>query len=746
MNKLTYLLLGAGAFLLGSCAQEDLTSPVSQGDGNVSVTINLPESFRTRTIGDGLTATYLNYGVYEYDSSSSTATYVLSGNTSFTNTSLQTTVTLNLINGKNYKIVFFAQSAESMTSSSPVYTFDAQSQTVTVNYDNMTSANNIADAYDCFYNTIETGTITNTTQNFSVTLNRPVCQINWGTNDLTSAAAEYGTNGEYIEATLTTNAYNTLNLITGEVSNLTSVSLDNFAPPTTATFPITGYNYVAMQYLLAPSTSSTVYDLNLKITNGGNSSVTTPLTTTIPVTNATVQANYRTNIYGTLLTTSATFTVTKDNNWNDNSYNNALTWDGTSTTTPAIDTEAKTVSLNQPSDLAGLADMLTSGNEYNNFKDYTINLYNDFDMGGNTFKGLGSSTRSSSNMSGTSFQGTIDGGGHTISNMVIEGTGTTGESIGFIANLDGKDASVTNLNFEGLTINAPQAEQAGVIGVISNGASVSNVKVLSGQISSKEGAGGVVGRVILNGNVSNCENHATVTTTGSNTGGVVGAAYYTNSSTLITISGCTNYGNISGQSQAIGGVVGLSAANVSNCTNNGTVMGTSTSTGGIIGQQMSAGTISGCVNNGKVVGGSGYGSGGIVGWVRYQISGYSYQEVITVENCTNNASVSGTTGVGGIVGTWYMAGKCNNNINKAPSISASSQFVAGIVGNAQWTEPTSVSGSISGDNSKLYVTNNYSTTTLDEMTGGLKSLYVYANSSEYVDQTGNSQTLPPSSN
>lgn len=739
MKRLCLLLLGTIPLMFSSCSEDDFATSSNNGNGNVTFNISLPQKFKSRVVGDGTSASYLNYAVYEYDASSGSATWVNSGNATFSTVNDEATVSLNLINGKNYKIAFFAQSPASMTEGSEVYTFNGEAETVTVNYDNMNSASNIDDAYDCFYNTYETGPIGNASQNFSVVLNRAVAQVNWGTDDLTSVASEYGTNGAYIQTTLKTNANSVLNLLTGETSVPINVTLSDFAAPTTATFPMADYSYVAMEYLLAPSTSSTVYDLQLQITNAGNPSGSS-LSNTLTVSNATVQANYRTNIYGSLLTTSTNFTVTKNSTWDNTQYNYPQTWDGTSSTTPTIDTDTKTVTLNQPSDLAGLASLLASTNNYDNFATYTIELKNDFDMGNHPFSGIGNATRSGTELDGTSFKGTIDGGGHTISNLNITAAETTNEVVGFIPNLDGSTATVTNLNFDGVSISAPNAKQAGIIGVLSGGATVSNVKVLSGTVSSSEGAGGVVGRVILSGNVSQCENHATIASQNTNAGGIIGAAYYTATGTsLITVSNCNNYGNVSGTSQAIGGIVGLSSANISNCNNYGTVTGGTTSTGGIVGQQVSAGSVKGCINTGKVIGGSGYGAGGVVGWVRYQADGYTYQEIIEVSGCSNSAVVSGSTGVGGIVGVWYNCGSCTGNTNTAPSLSASEGFVAGIVGNSQWNEsgPT-----VTGDTNMLYVTGNYSTTSLDNMTGSLKAQYVYVNSSANVEDENNSSTLP----
>lgn len=751
MNRLNLFLLGAGGLLLTACSQEDVINPATTGDGNYTVTVKLPSDLNTRSFGDGYTATKLNVAVYD----ASTSTLITTADAEFASNSLQTQVSFNLANGKSYNIAFFAQSAASMNTaaesdpSNAVYTFDATNKTVTVNYENMTSANNLTDAYDCFYKLFSTGPIGQGSTTMSVELTRPVAQVNWGTSDLNSNYVQheqaFGTNGQYIQSTLTGKAYTTLNLLTGGVTNETNITLTNFAAPTNETFPFVDgnvtYKYVAMNYLLVPSTASIIDELTLSINNGLNTSVTT-ITNDVEVTNAPVQGNYRTNIYGNLLTTNTNIAVTKDPNWGTPDYNVGLAWDGSSTT-PDIDDENNTVTINRASDLAGLAALVNDETNPNDFDGYTVELNYDFDMSGLTFPSIGSATRSGSTVTGNAFKGVFNGNGHTISNLTITGT-TTDNTIGLISYLDGEEAEVKDIVFENLLISSTTASNAGVVGVLTNGASVSGITINSGSVSAMEGVAGVVGRILSNGTVTECENHANVTATQSNCGGIVGAAYYTQEGSEMTISNCKNYGNVAGGSNAIGGVVGLSCATVTGCTNAGTITGGAASTGGIIGEQKSAGSISGCTNSGTVNGGQNYGAGGIVGWVRYENgNAYARQNVITVTGCNNSADINGWSGVGGIVGVWYMCGECNSNTNTAGTITASNGFAAGIVGNSQWTgtQPNAITGT-SPSTSILTVNNNISTTPLTSIIGQPSAQYVYINNSEKTTATGNTNTLP----
>ena len=141
----------------------------------------------------------------------------------------------------------------------------------------------------------------------------------------------------------------------------------------------------------------------------------------------------------------------------------------------------------------------------------------------------------------TAYEGTFDGGGHTIS---------------------------------GLRIDASTANQ-GLFSAI-NGATIRNLKVEGNVTSSKSYVGGIVGKV-QQGTIENCSFSGNVRTTLSSgcAGGIAGAAQ-----NLTRITGCANYGTITGYA---GGIIGYGKAAIENCYNKGTINGT-TRAGGIIGQ------------------------------------------------------------------------------------------------------------------------------------------------------------------
>lgn len=374
-----------------------------------------------------------------------------------------------------------------------------------------------------------------------------------------------------------------------------------------------------------------------------------------------------------------------------------------------------------------LAELVNAGD---NFEGKTIVLTADANLGGEEWMPIGNGTRSGQTYTGNAFKGTFDGNGKTISGLKI--TERSGKAAaGLFGVLDG--GTVKNVTLEVDIDVASNANElaAGCVGLLTNNGLVENVTV-SGSVKSGETAAGIVSRVIKSGTVRNCHNHATISGTAHNAGGIVGAAYYDNEG--MTIESCTNDGAISG-TYAVGGIAGLSVAEVKNCSNSATITGNGTSVGGVIGEQQNAGSITGCTNTGNVVNNTeAYGNGGIVGWIRYSggTANYPHMNVITVSGCENRGSVSGGNDAGGIVGTVYNHGVIDGNKNYAPTLSAKT-FVAGVVGNVQFD--TTADGIT--DEQHVYVTNNYSETALDNMTGGLKAKFVYVNDQSKTTVSGN---------
>lgn len=723
MKKLNYLLLGAVGLLFASCSQEEVFAPVNDGISNVRLTLTTGD-MQTRAFAQGEKANLLTYAVYQENGGSMKRVVEETTVKEFTG---KAQLNLQLVNGFTYNVVLWAGAADN---SPYTLTFDETAASVSVDYSGC-GAND--DSLDAFY-AVKSLPNVNGDIEVGVVLKRPLAQINVGTNDF-DKAAEMGYT--VTESSIKVSKVATgMNLLSGEVSGEEEVEFAKAEiPAATEAFPVTGaYRYLAMAYVLVGEDKSTM-DISFTYTDGSKEGSRT--LGSVPV-----QRNHRTNIYGQILTSNGKLNVELGPEF-DGDENIELVWDGKTASEPVI--ENQQAKLYQPSELAGLANMVNEGND---LEGVTVILVNDFDMGGNEFPMIGASVRSSSSATQKVFKGTFDGNGKTVKNIKIKYTGSEGNTIvGFISSLEGNGSELKDITFENLVIEGGNAEQAGVVGTVTGGAKVSGVKVMSGSISSTEAAGGIVGRMMKDGTIENCENHASVSAVKHNVGGIVGAAYYTENGKTMVVKDCDNYGEVKGL-YGVGGVVGLSCAEVTNCNNYGkTVNGTNASVGGVVGEQKATGKIIACSNYADIQAGEGsttnYGAGGIVGWVRYTTEAAYPKDTfspIEVSGCKNYGKhITGAAGVGGIVGVWYSDGECYANTNYAETITAKGQFAAGIVGNSQWTEVDSDQSDGKQSLKSLTVHDNVSYTSLNEINAtGCKHLYVYINDSSRTTERDNS--------
>ncbi len=394
--------------------------------------------------------------------------------------------------------------------------------------------------------------------------------------------------------------------------------------------------------------------------------------------------------------------------------------------------------------LAGLAQLVNDGNT---FEGKTVKLTKDITLSGE-WTPIGNGSRSGSSFTGNSFQGTFDGNWCFIDGLEIT-TITGDDAAGLFGIVAG--GTIANVFLRNVNINVPDDELVGAVaGAVCEDGTVRGCAV--GTISDKssvvgwKGIGGVVGRVLISGSVIDCDNFASVTISksgGYNSGGIIGAAYYSDIGKSMAISGCLNFGTISG-TQGAGGIVGLSAADISDCENIGSVSGSAASVGGIAGEQKACGSIRACINFGSVTctgEGSEYGAGGIAGWIRYseeKMSNgeFSYKaiEMIKVEECINLGNVvSNGNSAGGIIGMTYNWAYISGNVNLAEKIEAKT-FAAGITTQQNETYQRAGAG--------ITVENNVSTTDSSNIKANCTSRIVYINTTGSVTESENSYELP----
>lgn len=384
-------------------------------------------------------------------------------------------------------------------------------------------------------------------------------------------------------------------------------------------------------------------------------------------------------------------------------------------------TETDPYLIEDADDLAAFRDAVNDGES--DYAGQYVRLAADITLSGE-WTPIGNGTRDGSGYTGNAFKGTFDGNDKTISGLTVGSIGAD-NGAGLFGIVDG--GTVMDLPLSGVSIDTDSKNAGAAVGLLVNGATVSNVTV-SGSVKAPDGAGGIVGRMAISGTIENCTNNAAVEATSTCAGGIVGKAYYTAEGSEMTISGCTNAGEVTGD-YAAGGIAGLSAANISGCENDAAIKA-GTEAGGIVGEQTMYGIISGNTNRGEIknneTGGTAY--GGIVGWARYANStdDYPLHDTIVIKDNTNSGNISASSaslGTGGIVGSVYNQATITGNSNTADSIIGGT-FSAGIAGGLQPAD-----NNLSIQDATITVANNVSTTAKDNISGTCVAEAAYNNDS-----------------
>lgn len=298
-TKILSVFAIASLMLATSCSNEEFESVQNEKESIVTLTAQLPEGLQNKqttlngttpaattaeAYGNGKTATTLTWAVYEVEGE--TWTYLPKVSKADTTINMSLNVPLHLVDGKTYKIVFWADAANS------IYTFDAENKKVTANYTSVASNDEKLDAFFA----VKTVTVNNESSSDvteSVILKRPFAQLNIGTNDLYWA---WIIGRDVQKAGIKVKTYSTLNFMDGSVADEVDAEFSLADLPNGQTFPVSDYSYLTMNYLLMPETKETkdvtiIYD-KVKERKFQN----------VPL-----QRNYRTNIYGRLLTKLFTY-------------------------------------------------------------------------------------------------------------------------------------------------------------------------------------------------------------------------------------------------------------------------------------------------------------------------------------------------------------------------------------------------------------------------------------------------------
>ena len=472
-KSLFYSMLATTMLFATSCQQDEVF--VDGNEAVVQFQISTPE-IATRAYSDGMTATNLQYAVYDKDGKQITEMFPGVGHGE-KEIKGSTTVELKLAQGNTYHVLFWA-SAEGAP-----YTVDFDTHKLTVDYNGYSND----ESRDAFY---KWHTVTvNSNEPQRVELRRPFAQLNIGTGDMQDAAAA-GVTVATTKVTVT-DVYNTLDFKEGSVTGEENVTFDYAAVPTNETFPVDGYDYLAMNYVLVPADKVVVDKVELTYTSAQVADETRTFTS-IPL-----QRNYRTNIYGDLLTKGVDFIVEIVPTYTNDHLE---LWDGTMLRKPTVDDVNKTIKISEGSELAWFA-ALVNGELPSEMRatapadaleGYTVSLECDIDLNNKAWTPIG--------VAGAVFKGTFDGNGHTIKNLNVDVTdkmvGDKPYSAGLFGSVRG---TVKNLNIEKAVIKGNYKAGAvvgdGLCTRIEN-CHVSGAEIVSTPDANKDNAnhvGGIVG-------------------------------------------------------------------------------------------------------------------------------------------------------------------------------------------------------------------------------------------------------------
>ena len=475
MYKKFFFTACAASMMLFTACQDDLEQGLKDGESVVTFTAELPSSLQSRAFADGKTATNLTYAIYEAGQKHA----LIVDSTSVQFNDLKATVNVRLVNGKSYDILFWADNANAP------YHFDAQTQTINIDYTDITANQENRDAFFA----VEKALTVDGTINKNITLTRPFAQLNIGATD-TEAAKTAGFETSETKVTVS-NVYSSINLFTGAVAGNTELTYAYAAKPSNEQFPVTTVSdkgYLAMNYVLVDGKE--MIDVDFTAKNAAGHEITRSYS------NVPVQRNYRTSIYGNILTESTQFNVVIEPAFGGEFVREL--WDGAKKT--AVTEEEGVYSIQFASELAWVAEQVNSGNT---FAGKTVKLTDNIYLNNQPWTPMGPNADDNSKV----FKGTFDGNGCTIFDLYVN-QGAAYHAAGLFGCLNGtvKDLTIDGAKVSNISAgNANGATDNGtavVAGSIYTAGTIDNVTVKNAEVKGNRYVGGISGYTY--GHVTNC--------------------------------------------------------------------------------------------------------------------------------------------------------------------------------------------------------------------------------------------------
>lgn len=321
MKRISILFAAAAMVFAASCQKDNFTS---EGQEAVVTFCTTLPGVATKAVADGETANTLYYEVYTVDANGNSEKLVYDGTASVSGKS--GSVNVRLIKNKAYNVYFWAQ-YESEDFTSPYNVEDLTN--IGVSYENALAND---DRRDAFYTVLKSVAYSGSEAE-TVTLRRAFAQVNLATEDLAlvlSHASRPTTSSIEI-----TNLATSFNTFTGEgtgsvdavfgtayIPGLNDANVADYTVETVEDLNNVGadnksYDYLATAYVLVPAAEGYTSLSSIKATVNFAADNSIELSHS----EATIQKNWRTNIYGNLLSGQVTHNISVDQRFEDEDHN-----------------------------------------------------------------------------------------------------------------------------------------------------------------------------------------------------------------------------------------------------------------------------------------------------------------------------------------------------------------------------------------------------------------------------------------
>ncbi len=561
-----FLMAAAIIFSVASCAKEDVSTSLAGGEVEVTFTADLGQ-LGTRAYGEAENVNRVYLAVYEKDATTP-LTNLTNLQEGYPVNDCKATIQVVLLKDKVYDLVFWAQNQNVNC-----YTRNWEGRSISVNYDDALSQDDVRDAFFLVDNDFQAGHDETTFK-----LYRPFAQLNAGLNaeDVTNITNNGVDVAAFKSQVVVKQVATTLNLLeeaadtATDVADFKDVTFKLAAKPTQALTTASGdFNYLSMNYLLVDAKQNV--DVVYTFVDGEGTEYVRPYSA-VPV-----QRNYRTNIIGQLISSPLDFNVEILPGFANEEHEVLVKpWDGKTEAVTPVDEVYSVSSANQ---LAWIAEQVNAGES---FAGQTIQLTNDIDLNNIPWTPIGLGELD------PQFKGTLDGAKptrsgecYTIYNLYVAPTKGEYTAAGLFGRLNGlvKNLVIDGAYIEHETLGNSSGSTTNGIAVVAGSTyatsfetSFENVTVKNAVVKGNRYVAGIVG--FADSSVKDCtvENSQFVLScdklSGSydnadKGGSIVG---YSNTNRPVNVTGCVAKNVTITGYRDLGGIIGYARGTISGNT------------------------------------------------------------------------------------------------------------------------------------------------------------------------------------